>query len=776
MIPILYKQDEYQFQTNGIGRLTDALSCIVTEERNGAYELALEYFEGGIHANDLQVDRIIYAKPSALHDPQPFRIYKITKPLNQRFKILARHISYDLNYATVMPCGPYTTATAALQGMLSNTQLPGRFAIGAVTVSTEGIFAVKEPASFRNWIGGREGSILDAFGGELEWDHFTVKLHSARGLNRGLVLRYGKNISDISQEQGFDHTISGVTPYMKSGEDTVLTLPEKNIINHIPVPPEAEAPKTRIVAMDFSQYIDEQAIREAHPDETEQQIEARLIDELRAVATDYVNGLNLNPISSIDVSYVNLADTEEYKDLKAAFIQADLCDTVKIEYERLGIETYAKIIKTEYNVLMDRFERLTIGKTRTTLGDKLQDISNQSYTSISNRAAQLSAEALVDAIKKALAAILTSKNYTDGREDAIRVDEALAIAASLLEAKTYADAREQAAINAAAQNTANAIATNTSLITGANGGYIKIKYNANNKPIEILIMDAENENDAVKIWRWNINGLGYSKTGKDGPFLTALSSAGIFNTEFIAANTLSGASLIAGTINAGKITTGYLDASIIKVGSITDQAGKNVINMSDGSFSLADGRMLYAQGSDYISLYDNLSLRLNGIPLAGILYKNIGRAYDSSKAVSSYNTVILRPYDCTFSGVIENITSYTYNEDGKKLIKDVPVPDGEIGRTYGQVSMCVPGYTISSGGGYAYKTDPEIIWIWRSWERFTTQEQYEAWAQDYQFCKRVTKDGYIYGVYAYIELRSSAAAEEYLEINATYPTWQHTEE
>lgn len=771
MIPILFDTTETAFATNGIGRLSDAISCIVTEERNGAYELAMEYFEGGKHAEDIAIDRIIFAKPSALHDPQPFRIYKVTKPLNQRFKVLARHISYDLNYISVNPCGPYNSAYTAMNGLKDNANSISPFTVGTVTATGTASFQVTEPASFRNWIGGREGSVIDTYGGELEWDRFTVKLHSARGINRGLTLRYGKNISDISQEQGIDHTISGVTPFMKAGDGSMLTLPEHTVFR-----PSVYSTPQRVVTMDCSQYVDEQAIREANPTETDQQIDARLISAMRTVAQDYVNGLSPTPVSSIEVAFVNLGDTEEYKDIKTLFIQADLCDTVSVEYPRLGISTTAKIIKTEYNVLLERFEKLTIGKIKASLGDKLQDMSNQSVSYSNSSAAAVSAQALVDAIKKALAALLESKGYTNDRETAIRADEALAIAVSLAEAKTYADAREQDAINAAATNTASAIAANTALITGANGGYIKFKYNANNKPIEILIMDAENENDAVKIWRWNINGLGYSKTGKDGPFLTALSSAGIFNTDFIAANTLSGASLIAGTINAGKITTGYLDASIIKVGSITDQAGKNVINMSNGSFSLADGRMLYAQGSDYISLYDNLSLRLNGIPLAGILYKNIGRAYDSSKAVSSYNTVILRPYDCTFNGVIENITSYTYDEDGKKLIKDVPVPDGEIGRTYGQVSMCVPGYTISSGGGFAYKADPEIIWIWRSFERFTTQEQYEAWAQDYQFCKRVTKDGYIYGVYAYIELRSSAAAEEYLEINVTYPTWQHTEE
>ena len=84
MIPILYENTEYLFETNGLGRLSDAISCIVTEERNGAYELAMEYPENGIHASELETDRIIFAKPAAFETEQPFRIYKITKTLAMR--------------------------------------------------------------------------------------------------------------------------------------------------------------------------------------------------------------------------------------------------------------------------------------------------------------------------------------------------------------------------------------------------------------------------------------------------------------------------------------------------------------------------------------------------------------------------------------------------------------------------------------------------------------------------------------------------------------------
>ena len=636
MKPILFEYNETSFSTNGIGRLSDATSCIVTEERNGEYELEMEYPEGGQHANDIEVERIIWAKPAALIDPQPFRIYKITKPLNQLFKVYARHISYDLNYITVNPCGPYASNLLALQGMVANANGIGNFVLGTVGSGPTASFSVTEPASFRNWIGGREGSILDVYGGELEWDKFTIKLHAARGINRGLVLRYGKNITDISKEQGIDHTISGVCPFMRAGDGSVITLQQHVVWRSTITQP------ARAVGMDFSQYIDEQAIREAHPDETDQQINARLVAALQTAAEAYVaNELPASPTDNIEISFVNLGDTEEYKDMAALFTQAALCDTVTIIYPRLDIQTTAKIIKTEYNVLQERFEKLTIGKARATLGDKLTEISGSVTKYVNNVSAQQNANI-----------------YRDAAE------------------------AEAAAIAKAQENLETAITENTDLITGVDGGYIRINRDNNGKPFEILIMDDPDISRAVKVWRWNINGLGYSSTGYNGPYTTAMSMAGIFNTDFIAANTLSGVTIMAGTLNAGKITTGTLNAALIKTGLLEDFAGKNFVNMLTGAFSFCNGNMVYdLNDGDYIQLLNNLSLRLNNIPLAGKDVSNLVEVGSNVASKVSYfvGQAIRYPYIVTLSisfTVTSNFASDNYIVCDTKIKNPEIIPPG----------------------------------------------------------------------------------------------------
>ena len=606
MIPILYEANTTAFNTQGLGSLSDATMCIVTEERNGAYELEMEYVEGGVHFEDLKVSRIILAKPSQLATPQPFRICKITKPLNKRVQVFAQHISYQLTH---IPVKPFTANSAynALNGMVTNSVGTNPFSV-QTTVSTAGTFAPEAPASFRNMLGGMSGSVLDVFGGELEFDMYTVKLLAARGTDRGLTLRYGKNITDINQEESIEATITGVLPYLKDQAGVTLYLDQGTVES----PTAANYPYPRNVVLDMASYVDERKIREDNPTATEAQIEALLKAAMLTAAQSYISANRIGiPDVSIDVEYINLGDTEEYSDISGIFSQAALCDTVEVTFERLGISTTAKIVKTEYNTLLERYERVTIGTIRPTLGGTIAEIQKQT-------------------------------------EDIGGDIEAV----------------EDSILNQVIQDIAAAVEAATDAITGQDGGYVKINSDANGRPYELLIMDNPDQTQAVKVWRWNLSGLGYSESGYGGPYTDAwvritdptspYYNRTIFNTDMILAGTLSGAKLVAGSITtdrleaeavtaakikAGTITTDRLAAGAITAGIISGQLTDSQIaglaatklsgqintgsvgwiKLSDGTFSLANGNFKYTNGS-YIELYNNLSLRLNGIPLAGKRY------------------------------------------------------------------------------------------------------------------------------------------------------------
>lgn len=619
MIPILYENTEYQFTTNGLGRLSDAISCIVTEERNGIYELSMDYPETGIHAADIATDRIIWAKPSVYGTEQPFRIYKVTKPLNSQFKVYAQHISYDLSYATTMPCTG-VSASNALSSMASHTANIGRFTTWS-DVSTSAAFDATEPAAFRNWLGGRQGSILDIYGGEFEWDVFTVKLHASRGRDRGLTLRYGKNITDIKQEKDNEYTITGVTPFLIDAEDKCLTLPEKTLwksgVSYTPA---------RDKILDMSSLVDEQSIRETNPDDTEAQIETKLINAMRTAAQAYMDkNITGVPDSNIEVSFLDLGSTEEYKDEKALFTQAGLCDTVSVYYERLGISTTSKIIKTEYNVLVGRFEKMTIGKARTSLASNI----------VSTQKSAADIESRVTSRTNAVV-----QNININLEDL--GDE----------------------ITQTAQNLEQAIADASDAITGQSGGYVVIDRDNTGKPYEILIMDTPSKQTATKVWRWNQAGLGYSSTGYNGTYSTAITANGAIVADFITT----------GDLSATLITSGILNASLITTGILSDDAGKNWWNMSSGAFSFCNGKMFYTPvDGDYVQLYDNLSLKLNGIPLAGMNYTSYNVPTNIS-GVGISADILRMPY-LTFAHVKIGIDAGKSLPDETEVIWNLPPMD-----------------------------------------------------------------------------------------------------
>ena len=389
MIPILFSENSTVFTSNGIGRLSDAISCVVTEERNGQYELQMVYPSTGKHFEDINLRAIIVAKPSTGTDNQPFRIYNISKPIDGKVTINAQHISYDLTKNVCMPFSVSASSSACYQ-VLQNLKsyavetCPFNFSTDVVTVAS---YDQKAPASIRSRLGGTEGSVLDQFHGEYEWDVYDVKFWANRGQTKNIPLRYGKNITDIKQEAEISQTITGIVPYWMDNEgNNLVTLPEMVVYS-----PNASAYSQKLtVPMDFSTDFEEQ------PTEA----------TLRIHAQAYVNQSGIGvPKVSIDVSFVNLADTEEYKDLIA--LQAvKLCDTIPVQFEPLGIDTTAKIVKTEYDVLAEKYKKITVGSLRSNLATNITEQNNNIMTTTSAKF-----EKVVTEIDNATAWLTSSGGY-----------------------------------------------------------------------------------------------------------------------------------------------------------------------------------------------------------------------------------------------------------------------------------------------------------------------------------------------------------------------------
>lgn len=360
MIPCLYDQKETAFAANGIGKLCDAISCSVEEKRNGSYELKMTYPADGLHAEELTEGALIMAKPSEGTSSQPFRIYKITTPLTGVLEIAARHIQYQENYITVSPFTAIGSQAAMAQlAQQATTDCPFTF---WTDIDSAAVFSFKAPSSIRSCLGGMDGSMLDTYGGEFEWDMYETRLHAHRGSDHGVRIVYGKNLVDFKMEKSIENIITGIHPYWLHSEDgTLVELPEKVVTVE-----EHELPYEKISPLDCSSQF------ENKPSEI----------QLRDYAQSYLKSTTLTePDIDIDINFVQLWQTPGYEDIAAAE-RVSLCDTVHVYIVKLGIEVSCKVTETDYDVLLERYNSITLSNAtvysrNSSLSSSLGSISDE---------------------------------------------------------------------------------------------------------------------------------------------------------------------------------------------------------------------------------------------------------------------------------------------------------------------------------------------------------------------------------------------------------------
>ena len=413
MIPCLYDSRETKFNHNGIGKLADAQSCTVTEKRNGSYELKLICPADGIHAEMLEEGNIILAKPSDTMQPQPFRIYKITTPIDGKLEVQARHISYQLNFITVSPFS-VSGCAGAVQGLKSHAASDCPFSVWT-DVASSAMFTVSVPASFRNCLGGMDGSVLDTFGGEFEWDRYTVKFHRARGADHNVHIVYGKNLTDFKMEKSIENTITGVHPYWVDNEtQAVMELPEKVVMVS-----RKSVPYQKITVLDCTSAFQEKPSEAA----------------LRGYAQDYIDTTSLTePEVDIKIDFIQLWNTPGYEDVVQAE-QVSLCDTVHVYISKLGIEASSKVTETEYDSLLERYNSITLSNStvnsrNSSLTSSLNSIRNTATaaydtavrveTAVGEQMGGISASIIYDGALFAALFGLHYKNETDSKGNTTR--------------------------------------------------------------------------------------------------------------------------------------------------------------------------------------------------------------------------------------------------------------------------------------------------------------------------------------------------------------------
>ena len=396
MKPILFEKDATVFTSFGLARLPDAESCIVTEERNGAYELEMTYPVSGRFFSEIQPDRILVAIPHDGGGKQAFRIYATDTTIDGRVVFYARHISYQLNYIPIPAMDGRASGAAGMMGSMAAQALANCPFSFASDITGERDYTFKSPVGLRSALGGMEGSVLDSYGGEFEWDNWTVRLHAARGADNGVRITYGKNLTDLAASEDIGSTITGVAPFwQKQGDDgamtTVYSSPRVITISN-------NYAHERIVPLDVSKQFQEQPTAA----------------QVTAYARTWLNNTEqTDPSASVEVDFVPIWQTEEYKQY-APLERVGLCDTVYVSYKQLGVTVKKKVTKTVWNVLLDRYDSIELGGA-SRITDTVASLSNGSDANANDIAALASR---LDDLTTAK--VITRQEYFGGTDTGIQ--------------------------------------------------------------------------------------------------------------------------------------------------------------------------------------------------------------------------------------------------------------------------------------------------------------------------------------------------------------------
>lgn len=382
MIPILYGIDETKFTTNGIGRLSEAVSCTVTEKKNSDYTLELMYPVHGKYFKELQPGRIIVATHDNSKKPQAFDIYRVTASTEDMITVYAKHISYRLQYLIFYMTHLYNGAPDSLMEKLNSATNSGIAGVHPFKfqsdVTVQDIMSdknlseandvwctLKEGMNMRDVLLDREaGMISDENYGEcgaFEFDMFNVKLHRKRGHDNGVKMRTGKNVKRLNIDYTNEEVVTAVVPWWSgrdpiSGEERYVGLTNIDDTNNddsVTVAGATQLPYQRTISLDLSSVYEQPPTR----------------NELVQSAKEFLRNHEYNTDKNYASYEVDLVYDSGYnKELQSA----DLCDIVTVEDVVFGLRVKLEITEVTYDVLRDRYTNMVVGSRQKTIPELIK--------------------------------------------------------------------------------------------------------------------------------------------------------------------------------------------------------------------------------------------------------------------------------------------------------------------------------------------------------------------------------------------------------------------
>ena len=373
MRPILFNKNEQSFDTYGLGEL-DVTKGNVTRERNGNYTLYAEIPVNDPMVSILQKEMKLKVDAGLRTKNQTIEISRIVKDSSNIVKIYGQHISHKLEYMALRNATAFAGSAYSALGSWKGALIGDlRFDVWSdIQTVGKGVFDISKMENARQALGGVEGSILDIYGGEYEFDNMTVRLHKQLGRTAPTVLEYGRNILSAESDETIESSYTSVLPFAtytpdKPEGDTsdsqpdpvTVTLPE----NYVDSKYKALYAHRRIKVVDFSSEFKSDSKNKDIPTP----------EKLRKLATDYMERNAIGkPKINIKIEYADLAKTLDYAD-RGWIEEVELCDIVPVYYPQIGLtDETLEITTITYDFINERNESVEFGDIGTSVRATMQ--------------------------------------------------------------------------------------------------------------------------------------------------------------------------------------------------------------------------------------------------------------------------------------------------------------------------------------------------------------------------------------------------------------------
>lgn len=392
MIPILFEHDTTVFTGNGIGFLVDTLDCVVKCSDDTTYEMELRYPIESRLASELTINRIILVKANSRDPNQAFRIYGYDKSFDGTMTVKCQHISYDLNDVLFFPyakafgeadhyqgkciAADYYAPSTLISDVQNSDYLlttnPFSFSqeyisYGHWPFTKTAHVTVTEPTTVRNVLFGSSNSLISEFGGMCFFDNYNVRFyggnHTPSDLKtNGLIVEYGKDLIDVTQEENISEMYTGILPYYK-GKDRAFIgnsnnrFPESVVHGDI-LYASGTFQRHHIEPVCVNDYFQESETIDldiwestTYPPSVEW-IPAKV--DVNNAGEDYLNeGQYGIPDVNLTIDYVDVnSDVRVY-------------DIATVRFLNIGIDVNVRVTELEYDVLHEKVQSVSLGKTKT---------------------------------------------------------------------------------------------------------------------------------------------------------------------------------------------------------------------------------------------------------------------------------------------------------------------------------------------------------------------------------------------------------------------------